>query len=34
MKQWGTDPDLRDCIYEYVMGRGGVTMEEICEENN
>ena len=34
MKQWGRDPDLRDCIYEYVMGRGGVTMEEICEENN
>ena len=29
----GTDPDLRDCIYEYAMGRGRVTMEEICEEN-
>ena len=34
MKRRGTDPDLRDCIYEYAMGRGGVTMEEICEENH
>jgi hypothetical protein len=24
----------RDCIYEYAMGRDGVKMEEICEENN
>ncbi len=24
----------RDCIYEYEMGRGGVKLEEICEENN
>jgi hypothetical protein len=38
LDQWtkwrGTDPDLRDCLYEYAMGRGGVTMEEICEENH
>ncbi len=34
MKWRGTDPDLRDCLYEYAMGRGGVTMEEICEENH
>ncbi len=34
MKRRGTDPDLRDCIYEYAMERGGVTMEEICEENH
>jgi hypothetical protein len=33
MKRRGTDPDLRDCIYEYAMGQGGVTMGEICEEN-
>ena len=34
MKQQGTDPDLRDCIYEYAMERGGITIEEICEENH
>ncbi len=34
MKWQGIDPDLRDCLYEYAMGRGGVTMEEICEENH
>ena len=35
MKQRGTDLYLRrDCIYEYAMGRGRVTMEEICEENH
>ena len=34
MKRRGTDPDLRDCIYKYPMGQGGVTMEEICEENH
>jgi hypothetical protein len=33
MKQQGTDPDLRDCLYEYAMGRGGTRMEEICEVN-
>jgi hypothetical protein len=30
MKKRATDPDLRECIYEYSTGRGGVTMEEIC----
>ena len=30
MKKRTTDPDLRECIYEYATGRGGVTMEEIC----
>jgi hypothetical protein len=36
MKQNNTDPDLRDCIYEYeyATGRGRLTMEEICMENN
>jgi hypothetical protein len=34
MKQQGTDPDLRDCIYKYAMGQGGITMEEICNKNN
>jgi hypothetical protein len=34
MKQQGMDRDLRDCIYEYAMGQGGVRMEEICEENH
>ena len=33
MKRHGTDPDLRDCIYEYCMGRGGILMADICEEN-
>jgi hypothetical protein len=33
MKYHGTDPDLRDCLYEYAMGRGGITMREICEMN-
>ena len=27
-----TDPDLADCIMEYVRGRGGKTMEEVCYE--
>jgi hypothetical protein len=26
-----TDPDLLDCILEYAHGRGGRTMESICE---
>ena len=30
MKKRTTDPSLRECIYEYATGRGGVTMEEIC----
>ena len=34
MKQNNTDPDLRDCIYEYATGRGRITMESICIENN
>ncbi len=33
MKQQGTDPDPRDCLYEYAMGRGGTTMVEICNRN-
>jgi hypothetical protein len=33
MKTRATDPDLRECIYEYAMGRGGVTMEAICTDN-
>ena len=32
-KRQGTDPDLRDCIYDYCMGRGGVLMEDICKDN-
>jgi hypothetical protein len=34
MKQNNTDPDLRDCIYEYATGRGRLSMEEICMEND
>jgi hypothetical protein len=34
MKQNNTDPDLRDCIYEYATGRGRLSMEEICIEND
>ena len=30
MKTRATDTDLRECIYEYATGRGGITMEEIC----
>ena len=33
MKLNDTDPDLRECIYEYLMGREGLLMEEICIEN-
>jgi hypothetical protein len=32
MKQNNTDPDLRDCIYEYATGRGMLSMEAICIE--
>jgi hypothetical protein len=28
-----TDPDLRECIYEFAMGRGGVLMENICQDH-
>ena len=28
-----TDPDLRECIYEYAMGRGGVLIETICQDH-
>jgi hypothetical protein len=28
-----TDPDLRECIYEYSMGQRRLLMEEICIEN-
>ena len=34
MKQNITDPDLQDCIYKYATGRGRITMELICIENN
>jgi hypothetical protein len=30
VKTCATDPDLQEYIYEYAMGRGGVTMEAIC----
>jgi hypothetical protein len=30
MKQNNTDPDLRDCIYEYATGRGMLSIEAIC----
>ena len=33
MKHQGTDPDLRDCLFEYAMGRGAITMLDICESN-
>ena len=33
MKLNDTDPDLRECIYEYAMGRGGVSMAEICVDH-
>jgi hypothetical protein len=26
-----TDPDLRDCIVKYAKGRGGIMMDEICQ---
>ena len=31
LKEADTDPDLLDCIMEYAHGRGGRTMEDICE---
>jgi hypothetical protein len=34
MKQNNTDPDLRDCIYEYATGRGRLSMEVIYIEND
>jgi hypothetical protein len=30
MRQRATDPDLRECIYKYVTGRGGRKMVDIC----
>jgi len=33
MKLNNMDPDLRECIYEYSMGRGRISMEEICADN-
>ena len=37
LDQWlkgnDTNPDLRECIYEYAMGRGEVLMENICLEH-
>ena len=33
MKLNDTDPDLREGIYEFSMGRGWLLMEEICIEN-
>jgi hypothetical protein len=33
MKLNDTDPDLRECIYEFLMGRGRLLMEEIWVEN-
>ena len=34
MKQNNTDLDLRDYIYEYATGRGRLSMEEICIQND
>ncbi len=34
IKQNNTDPDLRECIYEYAMGRGRTSIVEICAEND
>ena len=34
MKTNNVDPDLRECIYEFSMGRGRLLMEEICIENS
>ena len=35
MKQNSTDPDLRDCIYEYATGRGEVINgSDICIKND
>ena len=34
MKQNNTDPDLQDCVYKYATGRGRLSMEEICIEND
>ncbi len=31
LEEMDTDPDLLDCIMEYAHGRGGRTMESICE---
>ena len=31
LEEMDTDPDLLDCIMEYAHGRGGRTMENICE---
>jgi hypothetical protein len=33
MKRHVTDPNLRECIYEYATGRGGRTMAEICSDH-
>ncbi len=33
MKLNNTDPDLRECIYEYSMGQGRISIEEICTDN-
>jgi hypothetical protein len=33
MKLNDKDLDLRECIYEFSMGRGKLLMEEICIEN-
>jgi hypothetical protein len=31
LEEMDMDPDLLDCIMEYAHGRGGRTMENICE---
>jgi hypothetical protein len=33
MKRRAMDPNLRECIYEYAMGRGRRTMAEICSDH-
>jgi hypothetical protein len=37
LNQWiktrAMDPNLQECIYEYAMGQGSMTMEAICSDN-
>ena len=34
MRRRATDPDLRECIYEYATGRGGRKMVDICSAHS
>ena len=33
MKLSSTDPELRECMYHYAMGRGGMSMIDICRSH-